>query len=161
MKKIIIAAIAKNGVIGCSNGKMAWHSKEDFQHFKSTTFGYPIIMGRKTFESLEKPLKGRLNIIITNNKDYVTEYENVIIFNSLDDAFSFCERENYEKVFIIGGGEIYKQSIDYADEMILSLMNFEAEGDIFFPKIKEDLWVHLQVDKRSEFEIVTYVRKSR
>lgn len=161
MKKIIIAAIAKNGVIGRSNGEMAWYCKEDFQHFKSTTIGYPIIMGRKTFESLGKPLKGRLNIIITSNKDYITEFENVTIFNSLDNSFSFCEKNNFEKIFIIGGGEIFKQVIDYVDEMILSFMNFEAEGDIFFPKIHEDDWIQLSVDKRSEFEIVTFVRKRR
>ncbi len=161
MKKIIISAVARNGVIGKSNGEMPWHSKEEFQHFKSTTFGFPIIMGRVTFDTLGNPLKGRLNIIISNNKNLDYNFENVKIFNSLNEAFVFCEKNNYEKVFIIGGAKIYKQAMEFADEMIISIMNFEAEGDVLFPKIDDDIWEVASQDKRNEFEIFVYVRRKR
>ena len=75
----MIVAIAQNGVIGKANGEMSWHVKEEFKHFKNTTMGFPIIMGRKTFETLGKPLKGRLNIVVSRNKSYKTSYEEVVI----------------------------------------------------------------------------------
>ena len=159
MRIIIISAVAKNGVIGRSNGEMPWHVKEEFQHFKNTTFGFPIIMGRKTFETLGKPLKGRLNIILTNKRGTNYPFEDVKIFNSLKEAYSYCEKEKYEKAFIIGGGEIYTQALETADEMIISYMNFEAEGDVFFPKIEPDKWNVESKEKRNEFEIYRYTRK--
>ena len=159
MRIIIISAVAKNGVIGRSNGEMPWHVKEEFQHFKSTTFGFPIIMGRKTFETLGKPLKGRLNIILTNKKGTNFPFEDVKIFHSLKDAYSFCQKGKYENVFVIGGGEIYKQAMETADELIISYMNFEAEGDVFFPKIDNEKWKVDSTEKRNEFEIYWYVRK--
>jgi len=159
LKKILISAVAKNGVIGRSNGEMPWHVKEEFQHFKNTTLGYPILMGRKTFETLGKPLKGRLNIIITANQNFKLIFDEVKIFHSLKEAVDFLEIRNYDKVFIIGGGEIYKQSITSADEMIISIMDFEAEGDIFFPDIDEKVWKDVRKDKRNQFEIIYYVRR--
>ncbi len=159
MKIIIISAVAKNGVIGRSNGEMPWHVKEEFQHFKNTTFGFPIIMGRKTFETLGKPLKGRLNIILTNKKDINFPVEDVKIFHSLKDAYSFCEKGKYEKAFVIGGGEIYSQAMETADEMLISYMDFEAEGDVYFPKIESDKWKVELTEKRNEFEIYRYIKK--
>ena len=150
MKIIIISAVAKNGVIGRSNGEMPWHVKEEFQHFKNTTLGFPIVMGRKTFETLGKPLKGRLNIILTNRKGINYPFEDVKIFHSLNEAYSFCQKENYEKLFVIGGGEIYRQAMDSADEMLISYMNFEAEGDVFFPNIDDEKWKVESTDKRKE-----------
>lgn len=159
MKIIIISAVAQNGVIGKSNGEMSWHDKEEFQHFKNTTLGHPIIMGRKTFESLGKPLKERLNIVITSKPDYNIPYEGVKIYYSLTQAVEFTAKLNPEKIFIIGGGEIYKQAIEFADEMIISIMKFEAEGDIFFPEIDLDLWKEVSRDKRDKFDIITYVKR--
>ena len=159
MKKIIISAVAQNGVIGRSNGEMPWHSKEEFQHFKNTTIGFPIIMGRVTFETLGKPLKGRLNIIITRRNNLHYKFDDVKIFNSLNDAYSFCEEQKYEKAFVIGGGKIYKQAMESVDEMLISIMNFEAEGDVYFPKIDENIWTMSKREKRSEFEILTYERR--
>lgn len=159
MKRIIISAVAKNGVIGRSNGEMPWHSKEEFQHFKSTTLGFPVIMGRVTFETLGKPLKGRLNIIITSNDKLKYDFNDVKVFNSLENAITFCEVEDYEKIFIIGGGKIYKQAMKYADEMIISIMNFEAEGDVFLPEIDSKVWEINSREQRNEFEILTYVRR--
>jgi dihydrofolate reductase len=159
LKIVIIAAIARNGVIGRANGEMPWHIKEEFQHFKQTTFGFPVIMGRKTFETLGKPLKGRENIIITRNKNFKVDFEETTIHHSLDEAISYCQSKNSEKVFIIGGGNIYKQALSHSDEMILSFMKFEAEGEVKFPKINVDVWKLVSTEDREQFEIRMYVRK--
>ena len=159
MKTIIISAVAKNGVIGRSSGEMPWHSKEEFAHFKQTTLGFPVIMGRKTFDTLGKPLKGRLNIVITRSRDVEYDFDEVKIFNTLKTAYDYCESTGAGKIFVIGGGEIYKQAMKDADEMIISIMDFDAEGDIFFPKINRNEWNIINRDKRIGFEILTYVRK--
>ncbi|MEJ2615705.1 MAG: dihydrofolate reductase [Ignavibacteriaceae bacterium] len=159
MKKIIISAVAKNGVIGRSNGEMPWHVKEEFQHFKNTTLGFPILMGRKSFDTLGKPLKGRLNVVITNNPDYKVPFEEVKIFHSLHKAVDYFDSLNQDKVFIIGGGQIYEQAIGFADEMIISIMDFEAEGDVLFPQFDKSKWNIVKKDKREQFEIIYYERK--
>jgi len=159
LKIVIIAAIARNGVIGRSNGEMPWHVKEEFQHFKQTTLGSAVIMGRKTFETLGKPLKGRKNIIITGNRDFIAEFDETKICHSLGESIDYCKSEKYEKAFIIGGGQIYKQSMLIADEMILSFMKFEADGEVKFPEIKNDIWQLVSSEDREQFEIRMYVRK--
>jgi len=159
LKVIIISAIAQNRVIGRSNGDMPWHIKEEFQHFKNTTFGFPIIMGRKTFNALGKPLKGRLNIVITRDKALRFEFDDVKKFYSLNEAIEYCKTLKTEKIFIIGGGNVYAQAIKIADEMILSFLTFEAEGDISFPQIDEKIWEITSREKRDLFEIVFYARR--
>jgi dihydrofolate reductase len=155
----IIVAIAKNGVIGKAKGEMSWHVKEEFQHFKNTTFGFPIIMGRKTFETLGKPLKGRLNIVVSKNKSYKTSYDDVVIKSSIDEAIEYCKLLNPEKIFIIGGGEIYRQAIFFVDEMIITFMKFEAEGEVKFPSINNDDWEIEKIRDHELFEVFRYVRK--
>jgi len=157
LKIIIISAVAKKSVIGKSNGEIPWHIKEEFQHFKKTTFGFPIIMGRKTFESLQQPLKGRLNIVITSNINYNIDNE-IKVFNSINDALDFCKSLNIEKVFIIGGAKVYKQALNFADEMIISYMNFNADGDIFFPDFRIEDWQIISEEEREQFKIVHYKR---
>lgn len=160
MKIIIIVAVAENGVIGKANGDLPWQVNEDFQHFKNTTLGYPIVMGRKSFEALGKPLKGRENIVVTHNKKLKYDFENVWIFFSLNSAIDYCKTLNKEKIFITGGGEIYKQAISFVDEMIISHMKFEAEGEVKFPKFDINDWEVISKDEREKFEIVTYSRKN-
>jgi dihydrofolate reductase len=160
LRRIIIVAVATNGVIGRANGEMPWHVKEDFQHFKKTTMNFPIVMGRKSFESLGKPLKGRENIVVTRNANLNYDFDDVIIVHSLNEAIEHCKLLNKEKIFITGGGEIYKQSISLADEMIISHMKFEAEGEVKFPDIDMNEWYIDSKDNRDQFEIVTYKRKS-
>jgi len=155
----LIVAISQNGVIGKSNGEMSWHVKEEFQHFKNTTFGHPIIMGRKTFETLGKPLKGRLNIVVTRNQSYKTDFNEVVIKSSLQNAIEYCREAKPEKIFIIGGGEIYKQAINFVDEMIITFMKFAAEGDVSFPKIKNADWNIEKINDNEQFEIFRYERK--
>ena len=161
MKKIIISAVAKNGVIGKSNGEMPWHSKEEFQHFKNTTLGFPIIMGRVTYNTLGKPLKGRLNIIITGNQNLKYASEDIKIFYSLESAYKFCESQKFDRIFIIGGAKIYEQAMELADEMIISIMDFEANGDVYFPKINETVWEISDRQKGEGFEVLYYMRKNR
>ncbi len=160
MLKIIIAAVSKNNVIGRSSGEMPWYSKEEFQHFKKTTLGFPVIMGRKTFESLGKPLEERLNIVLTKSSNMKEKFDEIVVFNALKDVYKFCESQNYKKVFVIGGGQIFAKAIDETDEMIISHMNFNAEGDVFFPKIDLKKWNITSHRKRKGFEIVTYMRKN-
>lgn len=154
----LIVAIAKNGIIGKSSGDMSWHVSEEFKHFKNTTKGFPVIMGRKTFQTLGKPLKDRLNVVLTKNPDFKTEFDEVIIFSSLDDALQFCRNINYEKVFIIGGAEIYKLALPFVDEMIISIMKFEAEGDVYFPEFNEAEWTKEKIMDKELFEVYLYKR---
>lgn len=159
MRKIIISAVAKNNVIGKSNGELPWHISEEFKHFKETTLGSPIIMGRKSFDALGKPLPKRENIIISKNKELSYPFADIKIFNNLKDAFRHCKNKNYEKVFVIGGGQIYSQAIDLVDEMIISKLNFDAEGEVYFPKYDENNWEIVKRDKKEQFEIFWYKRK--
>lgn len=158
MKKIIIVAVAKNRVIG-KGEKIPWHSKEDFKHFKATTLGFPILMGRKTFESIGKPLPGRLSVVITGDANLKYDYENVVVVNSIEKAFEVCEEKNYEKAFICGGGNIYSQTMDIADEIILSEMKLEPEGDIFFPEVDKTRWELTGSEEFEEFKILRYKKK--
>jgi dihydrofolate reductase len=159
LKIIIISALAQNGVIGRSNGEMPWHVKEEFRHFKQTTIGFPILMGRITFETLGKPLKGRENILITRDENYRCEFEEVKIVHSLNEGIEHCKINSPEKIFIIGGGKIYKQAVEIADEMIISYLKFDAEGEISFPEISENDWEEEYREDREKFEIVKYARK--
>lgn len=160
MEKIIIAAVSQNGVIG-KDGIMPWHSKEDFQHFKRTTMGYPLIMGRKTFEALGNPLKGRLNIILTKNKNYRvnTEDDNVKIFQDITDAYKFCENRNEEKIFVIGGGQIYEKEINNMDKLVISEMKLKADGNVYFPVINKNIWKVEKEEEYNDFVLKIYVKK--
>lgn len=160
MKKIIIAAVAKNNVIG-KNGIMPWHSKEDLKHFKETTMGCPLIMGRKTFFSMGgKPLKGRLNIILTRDENFKKPHEDVVVFSSIVDAYNYCAKLNYDKVFVTGGGEIYRKEINEVDELLISEMNVEVEGDTFFPEIDENIWEVAEVVEYNEFTLKVYRKRN-
>ena len=155
MEKIIIAACARNNVIG-KDGKIPWHSKEDFKHFKATTLGYPLIMGRKTFDSIGKPLPGRISIIITQNENLTYPYKEVLSYHNLEDAYQYCEEENHQKIFIIGGGQIYRKAIYNADKLIISRMKMEFDGDTFSPQINPASWRITTIEKYKEFDVYYY-----
>ena len=124
----IIVAMAKNRVIGKDND-MPWHLPADLQYFRKMTSGKPIIMGRKTYESIGRPLPKRHNIIISRNSDYVVEGCDVV--SSLDEAVKVAG--DVEELFIIGGGFLYNQTIDATDKLYLTFIDLEVEGDTFFP----------------------------
>lgn len=158
MKKIIIAAVSKNNVIS-NKGKLPWHSKKELEHFKKTTTGFPVIMGRKTWETLKKPLPNRINIILSKNQNFSISDSNIVTCNSLNEAFDYCNKRNFEKIYIIGGGEIFSQSIDYADEIILSEMNFETEGDKYFVNLDINEWIIQNIEYFYDFKVIYYKRK--
>ena len=142
----IIAAISKKNVIG-KNGQIPWHLPADLKHFKNLTMGHHIIMGRKTFESVGKPLPGRTNIIITRQKDF--DAENCIVVHSLDEAIKSVTGD--DEPFICGGAEIYKQAIDLdiVGKLYITMIDDDFEGDTFFPEIDMNVW---KESERRDFE---------
>ena len=133
----LVVAASENNAIG-KNNQLIWHLPNDLKFFKNTTWGFPVIMGRKSFESVNKPLPGRTNIVITTNPDW--KAETVIVVNNLKDAIQKAAETNSKQIFIIGGGEIYKQSMDIADSIYITRVHADLEGDTFFPLIDESKW---------------------
>ena len=157
----IVVAMAKNNAIGKDN-QLLWHLPSDLKHFKELTSGHPIIMGRKTFESFPKPLPNRTHVIITRQKNYTAE--NCIVVDSLKKAIAICPKD--EDVYIIGGGEIYNQSIDFADKLEITKVFHSFEADTFFPEIDTAKWelvseeFHPKDEKHAyDFCFQTYVSK--
>jgi len=160
----IIAAISKNNVLGKEN-KLLWHLPKDFKFFKETTLGHPIIMGRKTFESLPKSLPGRTNIVVTGDRNYVKE--GAVVTHSLEDAIKVGLSENKE-VFVCGGGQIYKESLEkgLVDKIFLTEVDAEIDGDAFFPSFNKQDWeiskkeCHTKDEKHDfDFCFVEYLKK--
>jgi dihydrofolate reductase len=156
--KVIIAAIAQNGIIG-KNGKLPWNSDEEMKHFQETTKGSVVLVGRVTFESFGKPLKKRMNVVISSKKKLADGYDNVVVYSDLDDAYNYLSEQDIDKVFICGGKNIYEEELNKADEMILSWMKFKAEGDTKFPEIDFDEWNITDKKDYNEFEVIYYKRK--
>lgn len=121
--------MGKNRAIG-RNNKLLWNIPDDLKHFKKITTGHAVIMGRKTFESIGRPLPNRANIIITRDKNF--KAAGCIIYHSLDEALDFAKQKN-EEIFIIGGGQIYEQALPYADKLYLTIIDDEPKADTFFP----------------------------
>lgn len=130
MKISIIAAIGKDRELGKDN-KLLWHIPEDFKRFKEITQNHVVIMGRKTFESIGKPLSKRTNFIITRDKDYIVNGARV--FYSMEEAIKAAERKAEKEIFIIGGGQLYNQAINITDKLYLTLIEKEFEADTYFP----------------------------
>jgi len=126
----LIAACSKNRVIGKDN-QLIWKVPGDLKRFKELTTGHPVLMGRKTFESIGRPLPNRTNIVITRDKNW--KNEGCLVYNNWEEVLPIFEKEN---LFIIGGGEIYKTMIELADKIELTLIDKEFEGDTYFPEIK-------------------------
>jgi len=125
----LLVAHDLNRVIGANND-LPWHIPEDLAYFKKMTLGKSIVMGRKTFESIGRPLPGRLNIVLTKNENYTAE--GVLVFNDLNEAIEKA-REHNEEVMIIGGAEIFKMALEIADRLYITLIEKHFEGDTFFP----------------------------
>ncbi|MCO6494937.1 MAG: dihydrofolate reductase [Bacteroidetes bacterium] len=162
---IHIVAVGENNEIG-KNNQMLWHLPDDFRWFKKHTLGYPVIMGRKTFESVGKPLPGRLNIVISSNPKNV---EDTVWVNSVEDALRIAKKEN-ERVFIIGGSSIFKETLSITDTILLTKVYHTFDADVFYPKIIENEWkliysrYHPRDGKHQydfEFEILKRVETSK
>jgi dihydrofolate reductase len=130
----IVVAIAQNNAIGKDN-KLLWHLPKDLKHFKDITTGGTVIMGRKTYDSVGRPLPNRRNIIITRQQIEIPGCE---VVNSIDAALALCRDE--AEVFIVGGAEIYKQALPLTDKIFLTIVHQDFEADTYFPEIKGDIW---------------------
>ena len=157
----LIAALARNRVIGIEN-RLPWKLPEDLAHFKALTLGHPILMGRKTFESLGRPLPGRRNIVITRNADY--QPTGCEIATSIPEAVALCP--GAEEIFFIGGAELYKQVLPLVDRLYLTEVHTHAQGDAWFPDY--DRHAFREVSRESHtgekgdallFDLVVYERK--
>lgn len=141
-KIVIIAAMARNRAIGV-NGSMPWHLPRELRHFKDTTMGKPIVMGRKTWESIGRVLPGRQNIVVTRNRDYGAQGCDVA--TSLEEAVLLAVGA---EVMVIGGGQLYAAAMPYADRMILTQVDCEPQADTWFPEWRKEDWVEREL--RSE-----------
>ena len=129
-------AAAENNVIG-KNNKLPWHLPADMKYFKNISWAMPVIMGRKTFESLGKPLDGRKNIVITRNRNW--KYDGVSVVHDLESAKKIAEDQDIKEVFIIGGAEVFKSSLPDANRVYLTRVHEKFEGDAFFP-VLDNSW---------------------
>lgn len=150
----IIVAKAHNNAIGKDNC-LLWHIPEDLKRFKALTMGHPIIMGRKTFESIGRPLPGRRNIVISRN----FRFDGVEIAPSLDDALMMCRDE--EEIFITGGGQIYRQSMDIADKLYVTDVDQNPDADTYFPEIDYSKWEETSREEHDGYSFVDYQRTIR
>lgn len=133
----LVVAVARNGVIG-AGGDLVWRISDDLKWFKKVTMGKPIVMGRKTYESIGKPLPGRANIVITRNPDYAPE--GVFAVQTVEAALDLARVQGAEEICVIGGGEIYAQTLPIADRIYLTRVDAAPEGDVFFPNLDETVW---------------------
>jgi len=164
----LIVAHSSNRVIGV-DGQLPWHIPDDLKYFKAITIGKPIIMGRKTFDSIGKPLPGRLNIIITKNTDLTIE--ECVVVNNLEAAIT--EAKNYfktqdteqEEIFIIGGAQIFKQSMEFVNKIYITEVHAEYAGDVFFDELSDNDWIevgrdlHDSENDKIPFSFVIYKKK--
>ena len=154
----LVAAVAANGVIG-AQGRLPWHLPEDLKHFKRLTLGHPVIMGRKTWESLGKALPGRENVVVTRTAGF--EAPGAHIAASLEAALAFCAGEPV--VFVIGGGELYAAALPIADGLVLTEIARDFEGDAVFPRVDRSAWRETQREPHAgadglRFDFVLYER---
>lgn len=149
MKLALIVAAAANNVIGREN-KLPWHLPQDLQYFKARTLGKPVIMGRKTYESIGKPLPGRTNIVITRQRDWQSP-AGVLVANELEGALALAKiavkqgEAPVDEAFIIGGAEIYRTSLAQADRIYLTRIHKEFAGDTYFPELSAEEWLRVSV----------------
>lgn len=132
----IVVAMGEKNEIGFEN-QLLWHLPKDLKHFKEITSGHPVIMGRKTYESIGKPLPNRTNIVVSRKTDWFEE--GILIVGSIKEAVKFAKKID-EEVFIIGGGKIYEQTMDFVDKLEVTLVKADLEADTFFPKIDPKIW---------------------
>ena len=159
----LIWAMDENRVIGYHN-QLPWRLPEDLKFFKRVTMGHPIAMGRKTYESIGKPLPGRENIVITRDEDY--DPEGCTVIHSIEEMLAYAAENKSEEIFVIGGAEIFKEVLQHADKLYLTMIHHQFEGDTFFPVFDIDKWelesreIGLKDEKNPyDYEFLIYKRK--
>lgn len=163
MKKTIIVAKAKNNVIG-KDGSMPWHLPEDLKFFKQQTMGHFLLMGRKTYEDLQVELEGRQIIILTRNRDY--QVNNSIIAHSIKNGLDIARARDEDNLYIAGGADVYRQTINLADKMYMTEINEALEGDTYFPEFDKSNWEKNKIKEYEQnnerpysFTIYEYIKK--
>lgn len=146
-KITLIVAAAENNAIG-KNNQMLWHLPNDFKYFKKNTLEHSVVMGRKTFESIGKPLPERRNIILTRDMNYIGE--EVDIANSVQEVLNYCRDER--EIFIIGGAEIYKQTLPLANKIHMTRVHTTIDGDAYFPELLDHKWKLVSAEKHEKDE---------
>lgn len=154
MPVTLVAAVARNGVIG-RDGGLPWHLPDDLRHFKAVTMGGVLVMGRKTYESIGRPLPGRTTVVVTRQPNW--EAEGVITASSVLEALEMASSLS-EDVFVVGGAEIYTQTLHLADALELTHIHRDVEGDTRFPEVDWSLWRETRRDERDGFTLTRYER---
>jgi dihydrofolate reductase len=161
MRLSLIAAVAANGVIG-ADGTVPWHLPADLEHFKRTTVGHPVIVGRRTFETIRAetggPLPDREHVVLTGDPDRLPA--TVTPATSVSEARERARATGADTAYVIGGGSVYRQFMPIADELVVTELDAPYDGDTTFPRIDPDRWRVVDRDRHETFEIVTYVRRS-
>jgi dihydrofolate reductase len=151
MTVTLIAAVARNGVIGADGG-IPWHLPEDFAHFKATTLGHTLVMGRATYESIGRALPGRTTIVLTRDPEWAAD--GVLVAASLEDALAMAEGD----VYVAGGAAVYEAALPFADVQLLSEVHLDPEGDTYYPAVDVAGWVEVAREPRTGFDVVRWER---
>lgn len=170
IRKSLMAALAQNGVIGRDN-KLPWHLPEDLRYFKRITMSKPIIMGRKTFESIGRPLPGRLNIVVTHQRDWPCPAGAMragSLEEALNRAMSQAETDDADEVLVIGGAQIYAEALDRVDRLYLTRVHAAVAGDAYFPPVDWTCWrelsredFHASADNPYDYSFIVYERRNK
>jgi dihydrofolate reductase len=167
MKIVLVAAVGENNVIG-RDGALPWRLKSDLQHFRKVTLNRPVIMGRRTFESIGKPLKGRTNIVLTRDLGLIAH--GAVLATSLDAALSFARddaiKRGVDEIMVIGGSDVFEATMPNANRLEITHVHAAPEGDSFFPRIDPQLWREAArakhaagPDDEASFTVATYLRR--
>ena len=151
---VLVAAVADNGVIGADGG-IPWHLPGDLAHFKRTTIGHTLLMGRTTYDSIGRPLPGRTTIVLTRTSDWAAD--GVLVARSLPEAFAAADRLPGE-LMVVGGAQVYAEALAYADEQVLTQVPLTPGGDVLYPRFDRESWVEVARERFPDFEVVRLVR---
>jgi dihydrofolate reductase len=153
MTVTLVAAMGRNRVIGL-DGDMPWHHPEDLAHFKRTTMGGAMVMGRKTFDAIGRPLPGRRTIVVTRSSDW--SHDGVEVAHSLEQAIALA---GDSELFVVGGGDVYAQALPMADRLVLTEIDESPDGDTFFPEWSREDWVETSRERSGPLAFVTWERR--
>lgn len=160
MRVALVAAVAENGVIGADGG-MPWHYPEDLRHFKETTTGHPVIMGRRTYESIAEridgPLPDRTNVVLSSRD--LDLPDGAVRAADLDEALVLAEETGSDVAYVVGGATVYEQFLDRADQLVLTEIHETPDGDTYFPDWDRDSWTEVDRDDRETLSFVIYERR--
>ena len=155
----LVAAVARNRVIG-DHGAIPWRLRGEQAEFKALTMGHVLVMGRRTYDSIGRPLPGRTTVVVTRQPDWQPPggpFEQVLVVSGVDEALAAAAAVD-DEVFVVGGGEIYRATLPAADRLVISWVDAEPPGDAFFPPVSDEDWTPVRSEPRDGYDIVEYAR---